>query len=230
MPGRVLEIALASVDIQASFEWWSRLGFASATTGDAWSHPYGVLSVPGLNLALHGTSIDGPALTLVRPELASFLPLLEERGVTPAAVSLGPEVFNELWFSDPAGLPVRLLEARTFSPVHDASDALAGRFEALSWPAADPLAVAAFWRRLHVECASGEDWSELRADIGGQAVGWHSPRLSPEPLLVFRHPEPGRARARLVDEGFDPSPRGLPLQQSHVLVTSPEGQKLLVLA
>src|SRR4051812_4180388 len=113
MPGRALEIALECGDIRRSFETWTRLGFGQALTTDSWPHPYGVVSTPRLNLGLHATSLRWPLLTLTRPDIVGLVPLLEERGVEPDDLRLGSEVFNELQFEDPAGLRVRVIEART---------------------------------------------------------------------------------------------------------------------
>jgi hypothetical protein len=230
MPGRALEIALTTGDIHSSFEFWTRLGHTAAATGDTWSHPYGVVAARGLNLGLHDAPLDGPVVTLVRPEVAGLVPLLEERGVTPEGLRLGSEVFNELRFSDPAGLPIRVLEARTFSPARGVGDSLFGRFEALSWPAADADAVASFWRRLHVEPEATGDWAELRADVGGQALAWHAPRLAREPLLVFRHPDAAALRATLAAQGLAPQARGLAFGAPHLTLVSPEGLRILILA
>jgi hypothetical protein len=230
MPGRALEIALATGDIRQSFDYWSRLGFGSALTADTWTHPYGVMTAPGLNLGLHGIASAPPVLHLVRPDIAGLVPLLEERGVEPDALRLGAEVFNELRFVDPAGLAVRVLEARTFSPPPVLSPPLPGRFDSLSWPCADPEGVARFWQRLHVDTeARPDDWALLRADVGGQGIAWHSPRICAEPLLVFRHPHLGELRARLGERELQPA-KELGFAAPHLALTSPERQKLAILA
>lgn len=231
MPGRALEIALATDDIRRSFEYWTRLGLGSALTGDIWPWPYGVLTAPRLSLALHATQLPSPQVVLVRPDIAGLLPLLEERGVEISDVRLGGEQFNELHFADPAGLPVRVIEARTFSPTEARADSLLGTFDAASWPTSDPEAVSAFWERLHTDCAPFDaDWATLRADLGGQRVAWHSPRIANEPLLVFRHPDLQTLRDRLEALGIRPPARRLGLARAHVLLESPEGQKIAILA
>ena len=150
--------------------------------------------------------------------------------LAPEDVRLGSESFNELTFADPAGLRVRVLEARTFSPPPQVHPALTGRFDALSWPVADPDAVADFWQRLHVDTdpATG-DWAALRADIGGQSVAWHSPRISIEPLLVFRHPDLPGLRTQLAAAEV-PAGRSVGFTTPHLVLGSPEGQKLAILA
>ena len=230
MPGRALEIALATDDIGRSFEYWSRLGFGSALTGDTWSWPYGVLTAPRLSLALHATQLPSPQVVLVRPDVAGLVPLLEQRGVEVCDPRLG-EQFNELQFTDPAGLSVRVLEARTFSPPESRAEILIGTFDAVSWPTSDPDAVSAFWSRLHTDCAPlEEDWATLRADLGGHRVAWHAPRVANEPLLVFRHPDLQSLRDRLETLSVRLPMRKLGLARPHLLLESPEGQKIAILA
>jgi hypothetical protein len=158
------------------------------------------------------------------------VPLLEERGVEPEHLRLGTEVFNELQFVDPSGLRVRVLEARTFSPPPQPAPPIIGQFEALSWPCTDPEAVTAFWERLHVDCTAADDWSLLRGDIGGFPVAWHSPRVAREPLLVFRHAGLPELAEQLAAAGVTSKARALGFPHAHLLVTSPEGQQLAILA
>ena len=231
MPGRALELALATSDIRRSFEFWSQLGFGSALTGDIWSWPYGVMTAPRVSLGLHAATLPSPQVVLVRPDVAGLVPLLEERGVEVADVKLGADTFNELQFFDPAGVAVRVLEARTFSPSAIGPDAVIGAFDAVSWPAPDVDVIAAFWQRLHVECETRDgDWAVLRADVGGLAIAWHSALVSTEPLLVFRHPVLQDLRGRLTGLGIAPQSRGLGLARPHLLLASPEGQRIAILA
>ena len=113
MLGRFLEIGIATQDIRASVEFYERLGFTQAQTGDTWSHPYGVLTDGRVYIGLHQSRRDSPALTFVRPGIAGHLAALEGAGVELVTVNVGSEVFNEVAFHDPAGHAVRLLEART---------------------------------------------------------------------------------------------------------------------
>jgi hypothetical protein len=231
MPGRALEIALATDDIRRSFDFWTRLGFGSALTGDVWPWPYGVVTAPRVSLALHATAFASPQVVLVRPDVAGLVPLLEARGVEIAELRLGGEQFHELQFSDPSGLPVRVLEARTFSPPETTHECELGTFDALSWPTSDPEGVSAFWERLHTDCAPEDgDWAALRADVGGHRLAWHSPRVSNEPLLVFRPASLHAVRAKLDALQVRLPARKLGVPLPHLLLESPEGQKVAILA
>ena len=235
MLGRFLEIGIATQDIRASVEFYERLGFTQAQTGDAWPHPYGVLTDGRLHLGLHQTRLDSPALTFVRPGIADHLAALERSGVEPATINVGSEVFNEVAFRDPAGQAVRLLEARTYSPsdrpAHETSRC--GEFAWLSTPAADFDSVRNFWEALGLT-ATGEEAQPyphvlLRGD--GMDLALHSPRLFAEPLLIFRDPDMAARIAGLRELGLGPlhpPPRGLDAK-ANTLLTAPEGTLLLLL-
>ena len=62
--GRFHELTLPTPDIRASVEFYERLGFWQAETGDAWSHPYGVVTDGRIALGLHGGAARPQALTL----------------------------------------------------------------------------------------------------------------------------------------------------------------------
>src|SRR5579872_2079538 len=109
MLGRFLEIGIQTQDIRASVEFYERLGFTQAQTGDTWPHPYGVLTDGRLYIGLHQSRLDSPALTFVQPGVADHLTALERLGIEASTVNVGGEVFNEIGFRDPAGQAVRLL-------------------------------------------------------------------------------------------------------------------------
>ena len=117
MLGRFLEFSLATPDIQASLDFYTRLGFSQAQVGEACLHPYAVVTDGRICLGLHQQAIPAPSLlTFVRPELLKFLDHLERRGIEFEFRHLGNDVFNEAGWFDPSGQLVRLIEARTFSP------------------------------------------------------------------------------------------------------------------
>lgn len=236
MLGRFLEIGIATKDIRASVEFYERLGFTQAQTGDTWPHPYGVLTDGRVYLGLHQARIDSPALTFVRPEVAGHVAALERAGVAPATVNIGAETFNEVGFRDPAGQAVRLLEARTYSPVSQAAGETCrcGAFDCLSVPAADFERVSLFWQALGLTAGEEEaqPYPRLPLVSAGLRLALHRPRFFAEPLLVFRGADmPARmARLRELDVGtLQPPPRGL-ATGANAMLTAPEGTALLLLA
>jgi len=235
MLGRFLEIGIATDDIRASVEFYERLGFSQAQTGDIWSHPYGVLTDGRLCIGLHQSRLDSPALTFVRPELASHVAALEDLGAELSTVNVGSEVFNELAFRDPAGQPVRLLEARTYSPAdRPANEASScGRFAGLSLPAADFDRVSRFWQALGLVAAEevALPYPHLPLIGAGPGIALHRPRFFAEPLLVFSDAQMPERIASMRESGVGPlrpPPQGLD-NRSNAVLTAPEGTALLLL-
>lgn len=235
MLGRFLEIGIATADIRASVEFYERLGFSQAQTGDIWPHPYGVLTDGRVCIGLHQTRLDSPALTFVHPGVAGQVPALERLGVELSTVNIRSEAFHEVGFRDPAGQAVRMLEARTYSPGARAAleTSSCGEFQALSMPAADFGRVREFWENLGF--AADEEQTQpyphlsLRSDAMKLAL--HRPRVFAEPLLVFGDASMPARIARLRELGvgrIQPPPGGLD-RSANALLFAPEGTALLLL-
>jgi catechol 2,3-dioxygenase-like lactoylglutathione lyase family enzyme len=236
MLGRFLEIGIATQDIRASVEFYERLGFTQAQTGDIWPHPYGVLTDGRVYLGLHQARLDSPALTFVRPDIAGHLAVLEGAGIELTTVNIGGEVFNEVGFRDPAGQPVRLLEARTYSPASRPAGETSrcGEFAGLSLPASDFAGASGFWRALGFTVGDEESqpYPHVPLESEGLRLALHRPRFFAEPLLVFRDCEMAARLARLreLDVGtVQPPPPGLATKANAVLA-APEGTVILLLA
>lgn len=216
-------------------EFYERLGFSQTQTGDTWSHPYGVLTDGRVYIGLHQTRLDSPALTFVRPGVADHVAALERVGANLTTVNVGGEVFNELAFRDPAGQPVRLLEARTYSPTDRAAGETSrcGEFGGVSLPAANFEQVSRFWQALGLVAAEEETqpYPHLPLRSEDLDIALHRPRFSAEPLLVFRGAAMAARIADLRARGvaaLQPPPRGLDAKANAVL-TAPEGTTLLLL-
>ncbi|HEX4268703.1 MAG TPA: hypothetical protein VHY36_12510 [Steroidobacteraceae bacterium] len=234
MIGRFLEIGIATTDIRASVECYERLGFTQARTGDTWPHPYGVLTDGRLCIGLHQARLDSPALTFVHPGVASYLAVLERMGIEPATVNIAGEVFNEIAFRDPAGQPVRLLEARTYSPSDRSALELSGcgTFRGLSMPAADFEPARSFWEALGFVAGEPDalPYPHLPLSSDGLALALHRPQLCAEPLLVFGDPAMPQRIARLREMApcpIEAPPRGLDTR-GNALFRAPEGTALLL--
>lgn len=235
MLGRFLEIGIQTQDIRESVEFYERLGFTQAHTGDVWAHPYGVLTDGRLHLGLHQRRLDSPALTFVRPEIAGQLEALARAGVEVTSAELGGEAFHHVGFCDPAGQAVRLLEARTYSPVDRSAreTSRCGAFAWLSLPAADFEPVSAFWERLGLLAQQERErpFAHLPLRGAGLELALHRPRFFPEPLLVFRDADMAARIGRLRELGIGPlerPPRGLDVS-ANALLTAPEGTVLALL-
>jgi hypothetical protein len=216
-------------------EFYECLGFTQAQTGDAWSHPYGVLTDGRVYIGLHQSRLDSPVLTFVRPGVAGQVAALERLGAELATVNIGSEVFHEVAFRDPAGQPVRLLEARTYSPADRAAGATSrcGEFACVSLPAADWERVSRFWQALGSSAAeeTAQPYAHLALRSDDLDIALHRPRFCAEPLLVFRDPAMSERIASLRASGVGPlrlPPQGLDAKANAVL-TAPEGTALLLL-
>ncbi len=217
MLGSWLEIALSTDDIRASCDFYEQLGFGSAVTGDIWTHHYGVMACGGLCLGLHEKRQPSPTVVFTRENVAGLARELDALGIAVINARLGSEEFNELSLRDPSGLVLRVLEARSFSPppAPPALTAL-GRFESLSLPLRDVAAAEAFWQRL---------------GVATPPVAYHALKFHDEPLLQFRQPDLAQAQSVLSGLGIDCAPGlGGFAPPDHLLLTSPEGQPIALLA
>ena len=70
MLGRFLEISVHAPNVLESLEFYQKLGFTQAQVGEAWAHPYAVVSDGRLFIGLHQYEFDSPSLTFVKPDLS----------------------------------------------------------------------------------------------------------------------------------------------------------------
>ena len=234
MPGRFHELSISTTDIRASLDFYERLGFWQAPTGDAWRHPYGVVTDGRLVLGLHQTPQFG-ALTFIHPDLAAVADSLSAAGVTLSLRHTDAEVFNRIEFSDPAGQKIRMLAARTFSPAITASEqgSTCGYFGHYGMPVRDAAAVTAFWEPLGFVAMppQPDPYAHQSLTSDGIDLALHAPQLLPAPALVFCE-EAMRGRIDLLRESgvsFDAAlPRALAAHDA-ALLEAPEGTLLLLL-
>jgi catechol 2,3-dioxygenase-like lactoylglutathione lyase family enzyme len=188
--GTFHEISLAVPDVRTAVEFYERLGFTQATTTDAFTHPYGVLTDGRLFIGLHQRPGPSPILTFVRPGIAASLGAFAAAGIQLTSRHVGEEVFNEIAFADPSGQTVAVLEARTYSPVARAvTDAsLCGDFAQVSLPAGDLTAARQFWEPLGFVAAdeAQSPYPHLPLISDHLDLAFHQPGFSARPLLVFR--------------------------------------------
>ncbi len=235
MIGQFHEVSIGTRDIRASVEFYEQLGFTHAQTGDAWSHPYGVLTDGRLFLGLHQRSFPSPALTFVKPGIASLIPELESRGVEVLFRRTGDDVFNEVALRDPSGQTAIVLEARTYSPVERraAETSLCGYFSEFSMPATDFDKTKQFWEPLGFVATDESDQPYVHLPLTSDRlnIAFHRPRTLDIPMLVFRDSDMPARIARLRQSGVPLAadlPRGLDPSEN-ALLEAPEGTALLLL-
>ena len=234
MLGRFLEFSIETQDIQASLDFYSRLGFTQAEVGEAWPHPYAVVTDGRICLGLHQESAREPLLTFVKPDLLRHLDGLQHLGIELAYRHLGNDRFNEVGWHDPSGHRVRLVEARTFSPSkrHLTDNSLCGYFLEIGLPTDDLEKSKEYWERFgfvgmdeidarlpHICCTSDT------IDIG-----LYGAQDIPRPTLLFDVEDVPARVARLAERGIDSS-RDLPGSLRRVqaaLFVAPEGTPILM--
>jgi hypothetical protein len=185
MLGRFLEVALVADDPGSGWNELQRLGFAGATSGDIWTHAYGVVACEGLAIGLHAVGDEPFSLTFVLPDVAALDRELTNRLIDVESTRLGSDVFNELCLREPGGVLLRVIAARTFSPPLDMPERTAfGRFRGVSLPCADLAEARGFWERLDTDVqASSEPWDSIH--ISGLPIAYHDSGNLKEPVLLF---------------------------------------------
>ncbi len=223
-------------DIRASVEFYERLGFTQAQTGDVWPHPYGVLTDGRIVLGLHQHAAREASVTFVRPDVARHGAALERQGYALDYSRTGAEVFHEIGLRDPAGQLITVLEARTYSPpaCEPGASSLCGEFAALGLRCADFEAAKRFWEPLGFVALPEreEPFAHLSLTSDRLELIFHGLRALEGPTLIFTEAMIADGLARLREAGLEPArrlPPGLDPAVS-VLVEAPEGTRLLVLA
>ena len=232
MLGRFLEYSIPTPDIRASLDFYVKLGFSQAEVGETWAHPYAVVTDGRLHLGLHELATAVAALTFVKPDVLGQVDALESRGLVFEYRKLGNDVFNEVGWLEPSGHLVRLIEARTFSPVKQPRGSLCGYFAEIALPVPDRELAKQYWERLgfvgldepdavlpHVSCTSDS------IDIG-----LYDPAQLRLPTLVFETDQVKESLARLAGAGVTPSgpvPASL-RHQSAAMLVAPEGTPILL--
>jgi catechol 2,3-dioxygenase-like lactoylglutathione lyase family enzyme len=233
--GRFHEVSIATGDIRESVEFYERLGFTHAQVTDTWAHPYGVLTDGRIFIGLHQIRFAAPALAFVRAGVAALATELEARGVRLALRHTGEDVFNEIGFEDAHGHNVRVLEARTYSPVtrRPEQTSQCGYFTEYSMPVTKFEDAKAFWEPLGFVATEEPDapYAHLPLTSDHLDIAFHMPRTLERPMLVFRDAAMRERLARLRELGVQESgelPSGLPTA-ANALLEAPEGTAILLL-
>jgi catechol 2,3-dioxygenase-like lactoylglutathione lyase family enzyme len=225
--GDFLEISLSTRDILASIEFYRKLGFSEAPAGSTWQHPYTVMTDGRLYIGLHKREAATPALSFVLPELSRRIADLEALGIELASCNIGLDQFNEISFLDPDGQSVTLLEARTYSPVHDAHlpATLCGYFREFRLSVRNRAASVLFWEAMGfiISDESESSGSYAQASWGGINLGLNQTARATPPELVFSHPGLDEAIPFIEMRGLDmkEDPQG-------VRLATPEGLNLVL--
>ena len=236
MLGRFLELSVATAGVAASLEFYESLGFAQASVGDAWVHPYAVVTDGRMTLGLHGVDDDiRHRLSFVTPDLRLKIDGLAALGVEVDGVRLDDASLNEAEFRDPAGACVRLLEARTFSPpaLEPAYESALGYFEGYVIGTDDLAAAGTFWERFGFVAFQDAGDEEMPPRLVASHRDVNLVFLELElsaPMLCFSAPDMEQRVARLQDRGLAFAarvPRALQ-KPGAALLQAPDGVQVLL--
>lgn len=235
MFSRFLEISVYAPEIRESLAFYESLGFVQAPVGEAFSHPYAVVTDGRLFLGLHGQAAASPALTFVMPHLMRAIEQLEELGIELEDLKLGNEVFNRASFRDPSGQCVNVFEARTFSPPQFESEpaTTCGYFTEFGLPVREQGPMRTFWESLGFVA-----WDEQPEPFARTAItsdhlnlALYRSRAFRQPVLTFEDRDMRERLARLKERGFelsDEMPDSLD-ESCNAILIAPEGTRLLLL-
>lgn len=232
MLGRFLEFSIGTSDIRASLDFYVNLGFSQAEVGEAWSHPYAVLTDGRLCLGLHQERNSVPSVTFVRPDLLKHVDGFEKLGLKFEFRRLGNNVFNEIGWLDPSGHLIRLVEARTFSPSKRKAieTSLCGYFVEIALPTPSPEHAKSYWERLGFVAMDEADAALPHVSCTSDTVdiGLYEPAHMRRPTLVFEVDDIDATLARLEPIGVLPGGREPPRTLSAAVLTAPEGTPILL--
>jgi hypothetical protein len=233
MLGRFLEISVHAPDVRASLEFYESLGFVQAPVGEAWPYPYAVVTDGRIFLGLHGAVIRSPALTFVLPDLARGLEKLRAHGIDFDQERIGNDIFNQATFTEPAGVCVNVLEARTFSPAEDTALTTCGYFVELGIPVRTTDASIRFWEPLGFVAMEEELRPFARTALTSDRLnlGLYRTRTFRQPLLTFEDNDMRERLTRLRERGFtllDDMPDSLD-DSTNAILEAPEGTRLLLM-
>lgn len=222
--GRFLEVSVPSADVLRSLAFYRALGFAELVTGDIRAWHYAVVTDGHIAIGLHGGGFEEPALSFVRPNLARQVPVLEAAGHDFELRRLGAEEFHEASLRTPDGWPIRMMEARTWSPGEaPAGRALVGRCTEVSLACAEPEATRRFFESAGFLTAEDAGDGVLRLEAPGITLGLRATPPVPAATLRFRATDPAATLAALAALDLAPARSA----EGRVL-RAPEGTRLVL--
>lgn len=222
--GQFLELSVPAPDLGASLDFWLRLGLTEVRVNDIRAQSYAAVTDGQIVIGLHGTGLDEPALTFVRPDLARHARALVDAGTELDFMRLGDDQFNEVGLRTPDGHLLMLLEAPTFSVSDDElPPPLIGRCTELTLASASPAETRSFFELAGFLGTEGEDEDPVLLTAPGLSLALRS--AARQAGVTLRFEPSGVWRETLDTRGIAGRPSG----HDYMLV-APEGTRLLLLA
>ncbi len=226
--GAFLEFGVRTTDILESLSFYKTLGFTELDCADVFAHKYAVVSDGELNIGLHDTEFDSPAVTFVQADLARHARSMADHGFDFTHMRLDEDVFNELAFKDRDGNTVMMVEARTFYMREEAEqDSLCGSWFELTLPVRDTVRAATFWAPIAPTMLDmrEEPTLHMRFDATGVALGLSESIALEAPSLCFRCPDRAALMSFLEQRGLDYE-KFPGFEGAFVAIRAPEGTML----
>ena len=226
--GAFLEFGVRTTNILESLSFYKLLGFTELESGDVFTHKYAVVSDGELNIGLHDTEFDSPAITFVQADLAKHARSMADHGFDFTHVRLHEDVFNELSFKDRDGHTVMMVEARTFNISEEAEqDSLCGGWFELTLPVRNTLRAAAFWAPIAPTMLDmrEEPTVHMRFDATGVPLGLSESIALKAPSLCFRCQDRDALMNLLEQHGLDYE-KFPGFEGAFVAIRAPEGTML----
>jgi hypothetical protein len=231
MLGRFIELAVPSREPLASAEFYGKLGFSIAPDTGSVPSAHATFSDGRISLGLYEPSLEEPTLVFVRPDLARALEQFEEAGLIVDTAAIGDHAFNQIDGRIRSGLRVRIIEARTSSPVPP-KPSLLGWFEEISFPMVQPDTdgLESFGFVLFETSSAVGRRVTLTNDA--VTIGLHGVHLLPRAWLTFENDDIDQLRHSLASRGISENRSMMPgFDRSHGLIlVSPDGLPILVRA
>ena len=208
MLGRFLEYSVRTSDILGSYAFYLALGFTGVDGSEAFGYRYGVVTDGRIAIGLHEAPVPDLALTFVHNDLAAHARALRAAGLVPDQARLGEEHLHELTLPAPDRTCLRLIEARTFSPLGRNSPSGLGWFEELAVPTRDTTVATAYYEALGFVSTPGEQRTVLAIDglTIGLTIGLTMGGPSPRQALCFATPAVDEVADRLERLGIGARP------------------------
>ncbi len=220
--GHFLEFSVPAPDLGASLDFYLRLGLTEVRVNDIRPRSYAAVTDGQIVIGLHGTGLDEPALTFVRPDLARHARALMDAGTDLDFVRLDDDQFNEVGLRTPDGHLLILLEAPTFTVADDdLPPPPIGRCTELTLASATVDDTRSFFELAGFLGTEGEDEDSVLVTAPGLSLA-----LRPEGQragVTLRFEPAGAWRDVLETRGIAGRPSG----HDYVLM-APEGTRLLL--
>ena len=189
MLGQLLEYSVTARPIAASLDFYRSVGFGELAVGDLLSCPYAAVWDGAVSIGLHDAEFPATTPTFVRTDLKMHTRALRRAGIKLEFSRFGDDDFHQAAFSDPNGLLVVLLEARTFSPATWGSSSITacGKFLELSVATHSIEDSEEFWQTLGLSVVERGEAPQawVRMSGNGLVLGLHQ-TANFAPALSFR--------------------------------------------